>query len=147
MIEYCKGDLLESSAQCLVNPVNCVGVMGKGLALEFKKKYPDMFSVYRKCCKEETLRIGQIIFYQLKEKPSKIICLFPTKYHWRERSKLSTIEIGMKLFLEYAPKMKIKTVAFPQLGCGLGGLNFKMQVQPLMEKYLRESVFNSSIYI
>ena len=146
MITYVTGNIFDSNAQCLVNPVNCVGVMGKGLALDFKKHYPDMFKFYIKRCKEGELNLGKIGFYALKHKPNRIICLFPTKQHWRDKSTVSSIDDGLKAFAKYAPDMMIETAAFPQLGCGLGGLDFRHQVQPLFEKYFLNSKLLIEIY-
>jgi len=147
MIVYKTGNILESTSQCLVNPVNCVGVMGKGLAADFKNRYPDMFKFYQKTCREGKLNLGQVAFYALKKEPNRIICLFPTKQHWREKSTVSSIDNGFKAFIKYAPEMKIETVAFPKVGCGLGGLDFERQVQPLFEKYFLNSSILVEIYI
>lgn len=146
MITYSTGSIFDSTAQCLVNPVNCVGVMGKGLALEYKTRYPDMFKFYQKTCREGKLNLGQVAFWTLKKNSSTIICLFPTKQHWKERSTVTTIDSGLKAFVKYAPEMKIETAAFPKLGCGLGGLDFERQVQPLFEKYFLNSSILVEIY-
>lgn len=147
MIRYVEGDIFESTMQCLVNPVNCVGVMGKGLALEFKKRYPDVYQFYLGMCKENELAIGRIAIYAAKKKPDRCVCLFPTKYHWRDRSYVAGIEKGLQSFITFAPQMKIKSVAFPKLGCGLGGLNFDHQVRPLFEKYFNDEKFEVEIYV
>jgi O-acetyl-ADP-ribose deacetylase (regulator of RNase III) len=146
MITYKTGNIFDSTAQCLVNPVNCVGVMGKGLALEFKSQYPDMFKFYSKTCREGKLNLGQLGFYALKTNPSRIICLFPTKQHWKDKSTIGSIDDGLKAFVKYAPEMMIETAAFPKLGCGLGGLDFQHQVQPLFEKYFLTSKLTIEIY-
>jgi O-acetyl-ADP-ribose deacetylase (regulator of RNase III) len=147
MIRYVTGDIFTSPAQCYINPVNCVGVMGAGLALEYKRRYPPMFQTYKKLCDEGTLRIGQIGFYALKQRPGKIICLFPTKYHWRDKSTLDILNTSLRIFIKYAPRMKIDTLAMPKIGCGLGGLNFKLQVQPLIERHFEGTHYDVEIYV
>lgn len=147
MIIYKTGNIFDSEAQCLVNPVNCVGVMGKGLALEYKIHYPEMFRFYQKMCKERKLNLGQVGFYALKINPNKIICLFPTKQHWKESSTVVAIDSGLKAFVKYAPELKIQSVAFPKIGCGLGGLDFNHQIQPLFEKYFLSGDITVEIYI
>lgn len=148
MIQYINGNIFTATTQCIVNPVNCVGVMGKGLAREFKKRFPDMFKYYKAQCDTGLLQIGQIAFYKYKT-PSTgpIICLFPTKNHWRQASTLEIIEVGLRAFIKYAPEMQIKSVAFPKIGAGLGGLNFNLQVLPLMEMYLAKTDFDVKIYM
>jgi O-acetyl-ADP-ribose deacetylase (regulator of RNase III) len=147
MIQFIKGDIFNSNAQCLINPVNCVGVMGKGLALEFKQRFPEMYQFYKLQCANGLLHIGQIAFYGYKVEQFPIICLFPTKRHWKEPSTLEILETSLRAFIKYAPEMKIATVAFPKIGSGLGGLNFDLHVLPLMELYLTNSPFNVEIYL
>ena len=146
-IIYKSGNILESDCQCLVNPVNTVGVMGAGLALQFKRTYPHMFKMYKLNCDNALLQVNRIMFYRQRNDPGgKIICLFPTKAHWRENSKLEYIEGGLKAFVKYYPSWKIESVAFPKLGCGLGGLDWENHVRPLMEKYLLELPIVVEIY-
>lgn len=147
MITYTSGDIFQSTASCLVNPVNCVGVMGKGLALEFKKRYPEMFMSYKDMCNGGNLSLGKIAFWRSKHPKPPIICLFPTKHHWRDRSYLTSIERGFESFIKYAPEMHITSAAFPQVGCGLGGLNFEAQVKPLFEQYFRTAPFQIDVYL
>lgn len=135
-ISYIKGDIFNSQCDCLVNPVNTVGVSGRGLALEFKKRYPSMFELYKSQCQSGKFKIGLVLFYKLKTGDKKTICVFPTKEHWRHPSNRSYIEGGLKAFINYYQSLEIKSVAFPKLGCGLGGLNWEYEVRPLMEKYL-----------
>lgn len=141
-----RGNIFDSDAQCLVNPVNTVGIMGAGLALEFKKRYPSMYESYKEFCKTKQLKVGQIIFYQSTEY-DKIICLFPTKEHWKQSSQLSHIERGLMAFKTYYVDAGITSVAFPKLGCGLGGLNWDYHVQPLMEQYLSPLPIQVELYI
>lgn len=147
MIEYKTGSIFDSAAQCLVNPVNTVGVMGAGLALEFKRRYPDMYQSYVAMCKDNSLQVGQVMFWHPKLRPDFVICLFPTKQHFRDKSTLIFVENGLRSFVKYAPFAQIKSVAFPKLGCGLGGLHFEHHVQPLLEKYLSNTPFTVEVYV
>jgi O-acetyl-ADP-ribose deacetylase (regulator of RNase III) len=133
MITYLANDLFESPAQVLVNAINTVGAMGKGIALEFKRKYPDMFSEYQRLCKSGAFDIGQLWLYK---SPDKWVLNFPTKRDWRDKSQLEYIEIGLKRFVEIYEMEGITSISFPRLGCGLGGLNWEHEVRPLMERYL-----------
>lgn len=133
MIYYIKGNMFDSPAQVLVNTVNTEGVMGKGLALTFKKVYPDMFINYKKFCDNNDLIIGKLYLYKTK---GKWILNFPTKTTWRKPSKIEYIEEGLKKFVLTYKEKNIKSIAFPMLGCGNGGLDFENDVKPLMDKYL-----------
>lgn len=143
MIKYVKGDLFKSPAKILVNTVNTVGVMGKGVALEFKKQYPEMFYRYKKLCEEKQLDIGKLFLWR-KEK--KWVLLFPTKKHWRNPSKIEYIESGLKKLVENWDKLGADSIAFPRLGCGNGGLDWN-DVRPLMEKYLKNVPLQIYIYV
>lgn len=143
MLTYIKGDLFSSPAQVLVNTVNTVGVMGKGIALEFKNRYPEMFNIYQKMCDEKSLDIGKLMLWKREE---KWILLFPTKKHWRSPSKLAYIEKGLEKFVQSYEKLGIESIAFPKLGCGNGGLNWK-DVKPIMEKHLKNLPIQVYIYL
>ncbi|MCY3878997.1 MAG: macro domain-containing protein [Rhodobacteraceae bacterium] len=134
MINYTDGDLFESPAKVLVNTVNTCGVMGKGIALRFKKIYPDMFARYREHCENGSLSIGKLLLHKT---PHKWILNFPTKEHWRNPSRVEYIEAGLKKFNEKFAIIGATSVAFPMLGCGNGELDFESEVKPLMERYLR----------
>jgi len=144
MIHYIKGNIFDSKCKCLVNTVNCVGVMGKGLALQFKTKYPHIMGPYKEACSKGKLKEGgdiwifsmqnYIPFDFLITNYPKILC-FATKEHWRNPSKLEWIERGLQNFINHYKEWKIKTIAFPKLGCTNGGLKWK-EVKKLMEKYL-----------
>ncbi|WP_088007685.1 macro domain-containing protein [Indiicoccus explosivorum] len=134
MITYVKKDLFESPAQVLVNTVNTVGVMGKGIAKRFKEIYPDMFEQYRDLCEKNLFNTGQLWIYKT---PHKWILNFPTKQHWKSPSKIEYIEAGLKKFVETYEEKGITSISFPLLGCGNGGLDWEQEVKPLMEKYLR----------
>ncbi len=132
MIIYVKGDLLESDAQTLVNTVNCFGVMGKGIALEFRKKYPEMFKQYKEMCNAGEVKIGKLHLFKTSD---KWIVNFPTKNHWRFPSKLEYIEKGLQFFMEHYKEWGIESIAFPKLGSNHGKLNWN-DVKAVIEKYL-----------
>jgi len=119
MFSFITGDMLESNAECLINTVNCEGYMGKGIAYQFKLKFPENNDDYVKACKSRTLRIGTIHHYQEK---GKLIINFPTKDKWREKSKIEYINIGLAELVKLIPTLNIKSIAVPPLGCGNGGL-------------------------
>lgn len=141
MIYFISGDILESKAEAIVNPVNCEGIMGKGLALQIKLKYPQTFKDYVKSCKEKKLCIGQIHYYKENE---KIIINFPTKDKWRNKSKITYITDALPKLIELIKQLQIKSIAIPPLGCGLGGLDWK-EVKEVLVSYLEE--IDSKIYI
>jgi O-acetyl-ADP-ribose deacetylase (regulator of RNase III) len=145
VIEYVTGNILESDCQCLVNPVNTVGVMGKGLAKQFKMAYPAMMESYVDNCLSGALVPGRLMFYQPNDS-EKILCLFPTKTHWHLKSELKYVERGLIAFTEYYEEWNITSVAFPMLGCGLGGLDWQHHVKPLMEMYLSKLPIRVEIY-
>jgi len=138
MIHIVEGDIFKSKAQALVNPVNCVGIMGKGLALKFKNKFPDMFLEYKKHCQEDIIQIGKMFVYSIFHKNKDwYIINFPTKKHWRENSKIEYIEEGLKDLVKEIEKLKLTSIAIPALGCGLGGLE-REDVSALIKKYLSD---------
>ena len=134
MLTYVTISLFDSPAQTLVNTVNTVGAMGKGMAAVFKQLYPEMYQQYRRLCMEGKLDIGMLYIYRT---PNKIIVNFPTKKHWRQRSRIEYIEAGLERFVASYGDYGISSVSFPQLGCGHGELDWERQVQPVMERYLR----------
>lgn len=134
MLTYVKSNLFESPAQVIVNTVNTVGVMGKGLAKAFKDIYPEMFTQYQVLCEGNHLSVGKLWIYKTS---NKWVLNFPTKQHWRSPSKIEYIEAGLKKFVETYSEKGITSISFPLLGCGNGGLDWEGEVQPLMEKYLR----------
>ncbi|MBX3065512.1 MAG: macro domain-containing protein [Anaerolineae bacterium] len=133
MITYVYDNLFESPAQVLVNTVNTVGVMGKGIALEFKRIYPEMFKQYQQLCERNQFHIGQLWLYKTSH---KWILNFPTKQSWRQKSKPEYIEIGLQKFVSTYAQKGITSISFPMLGCGNGELDWETQVRPLMESYL-----------
>ncbi|WP_027002990.1 type II toxin-antitoxin system antitoxin DNA ADP-ribosyl glycohydrolase DarG [Hugenholtzia roseola] len=146
MIHYKTGNLLESEAEALVNTVNLVGVMGKGIALQFKKMFPNNFKKYAQVCKNKELRIGQLLVTKDKSLLSgeKIIINFPTKTHWRLPSEYPYIEAGLAALVKTIEESSIKSIAIPPLGAGQGGLEWK-NIKQLLEKYLGD--LNCEIYI
>lgn len=128
------GDMFQSEAQTLVNTVNCVGIMGKGIAAEFKKRYPDMFKDYIARCERNEVKPG--IPYVYKESMfSPQVVNFPTKTNWRAASRIDDIEKGLRILSEKYKEWKIKSIAIPPLGCGNGQLLWEA-VGPLIYKYL-----------
>ncbi len=135
MLTYVTIELFESPAQALVNTVNTFGAMGKGIAAVFKDFYPDMYQHYRQLCKAGSFDVGMLYIYRT---PNKIIVNFPTKRHWRQRSRVEYIEAGLQKFVSRYEDYGISSVSFPQLGCGHGELDWDSQVQPMMERHLRK---------
>ena len=133
MFKALIGDLFASQAETLVNTVNCVGIMGKGVALEFKKAYPAMYEDYLKRCERREVRLGEPYLY--RDSSGVMIVNFPTKNHWRAASRLADIEQGLDYLVAHAAEWGIRRAAFPPLGCGNGGLKWET-VRPLVEKYL-----------
>lgn len=138
MIELKHGNLLEADAEALVNTVNCVGVMGKGIALQFKQAFPENFIVYERACRHKEVQRGRMLTVPtgLLINP-KFIINFPTKKHWKGNSRIEDIEAGLKALIEEVKRLNIKSIAVPPLGCGNGGLDWK-QVGPLIESAFRE---------
>ena len=133
MITYVESDLFDSPAQVLVNTVNTVGVMGKGIARRFKQAFPEMFREYQILCEAGQLTIGRLWLYRDAD---RWILNFPTKKHWRNPSRPEYVEAGLQRFVEMYSETGITQIAFPQLGCGNGELDWESQVRPLMETYL-----------
>ena len=142
MISEGKGNLLDANVEALVNTVNTVGVMGKGVALQFKIAFPDMFREYQKACRRHEVQIGKMFVYEnhplLDSKSNlKFIINFPTKVHWRDGSQLNYIKEGLKNLSQEIQSRGIKSIALPPLGCGMGGLNW-IEVFPLINKTLKQ---------
>lgn len=133
MVDPRVGDLLESKAQTLVNTVNCVGIMGKGIALEFKKRFPDMYEDYVQRCKRNQVKLGQPYLYRRLFPPNVIN--FPTKDHWRSVSNLADIVAGLEYLTQHYQEWGITSLAVPPLGCGHGQLEWNV-VGPTLYRYL-----------
>jgi O-acetyl-ADP-ribose deacetylase (regulator of RNase III) len=132
MITFTSGNLFDSNAQVLTNTVNTVGVMGAGIALEFKRRHPPMFEDYRRRCDAGQVRPGEPYLW---EDDRVQILNFPTKRDWKNPSRLEDIEAGLRYLAANYRRMGIQSLALPPLGCGLGGLQWQ-QVRPLIERYL-----------
>lgn len=135
----CDGcDIFDSEAQVLVNPVNCVGVMGAGLAKQFAQRFPAFEALYRIDCDRGLLTPGHPQMYGTKESPW--VVMFPTKDHWRDPSNLEWVEEGLARLKEMIEELSvctpIRSIAIPKLGCGLGGLNWEEEVRPLVKFHL-----------
>lgn len=137
MIEYKTGDIIREDAEALVNTVNCVGIMGRGIALQFKSAFPENFKVYESACRRRELQPGRLLVFRTNELSNpKYIINFPTKRHWRGRSRLSDIEAGLKALVGEIRTLGIHSVAIPPLGSGLGGLDWS-EVRPRIEAAMR----------
>lgn len=148
MLKFVKGNLFDSQAEALVNTVNCVGVMGKGLALQFKRKYPDNFRVYQEACDDGFLKPGRILVFDRQPQTlsyPKYILNFATKRHWRNRSQLQWIMEGLDNLVEVIGNLKIKSVVIPALGCKNGGLDWKM-VRKIIEVKLNDLPCDIAVY-
>src|SRR6266700_2574191 len=137
------GDLFATQAQTRVNTVNCVGIMGKGVAQEFKKRYPAMFEHYAERCARKQVRLGEPYLYC--DRSGVLIINFPTKDHWRSPSRLQDIERGLDYFVGHIAEWGITTVALPPLGCGNGGLEWA-EVGPLIYRKLHQLPIDIEVY-
>ncbi len=138
MIHYLSTNILEVEAEALVNTVNTVGIMGKGIALQFKEKYPLNFNLYKKACKNNELQVGKMFVTNTSFLTfPKFIINFPTKADWRSHSKIEYINEGLDDLIKIIKEKKIKSIVLPPLGCGNGGLDWVF-VKPLIEKKLNE---------
>lgn len=135
MIHFTTGDILKSDAEAFVNTVNTVGVMGKGIALAFKNEFPENYKIYRKACDNKELTTGKVLLTATGRFSPKYIINFPTKQHWRGKSRIEYIADGMKGLVDVIREKNIKSIAIPPLGCGNGGLDWKI-VKPLILKEL-----------
>ncbi len=129
------GDIFQSKAQTLINTVNCVGVMGKGIALEFKERFPEMFEDYIQRCERKEMRLGEPYIFRSLFGPQVIN--FPTKDHWKSLSKISDIEKGLEYLLAHYKEWDVTSLALPPLGCGNGQLEWR-QVGPMIYKYAKQ---------
>jgi O-acetyl-ADP-ribose deacetylase (regulator of RNase III) len=133
-IKIIKGNIFTSKAQTLVNPVNTVGVMGAGLALEFKIRYPEMFKKYVEICKKKQFTTGQLWLYKTED---RWILNFPTKAHWKDDSKVEYITEGLEKFIKTYKTINITSIAFPMLGTNKGNLSEDV-ILPIMIEYLTQ---------
>ncbi len=136
MIEYRTGNIVAEDAEALVNTVNCVGIMGRGIALQFKESFPENFKVYAAACKRGEVQPGRMFVYQTGQLTNpRYIINFPTKRHWRGKSRIEDIEAGLEALVEEIRDRGIGSVAVPPLGSGLGGLRWA-DVRPRIERAL-----------
>lgn len=131
MITTSHGDLIHAEAEALVNTVNTVGVMGKGIALQFKRVYPKMFDDYKAACSRREVSLGAMHIWETGQLIPRYIINFPTKGHWRDKSKLADIEAGLVDLVRVVHELGINSIAVPPLGCGNGGLRWN-DVEPLI---------------
>jgi O-acetyl-ADP-ribose deacetylase (regulator of RNase III) len=125
MIEFKEGDILKADAEALVNTVNCVGVMGRGIALQFKNAYPLNFKAYKTACDDEEVKPGQMFIFETGTVTNpKFIINFPTKRHWKDKSRIEDIDNGLEALQSDIQRLDIKSIAVPPLGSGLGGLSW-----------------------
>lgn len=132
MIKLTQGDILKADAEALVNTVNCVGIMGRGIALQFRKAFPENFKAYEAACKSHQVQPGKMFIYDLNclYNP-RFIINFPTKRHWKHKSSIDDIKSGLVDLIDAVQQYQIRSIGIPPLGCGLGGLNWS-EVRPLI---------------
>lgn len=132
MIELVHGNLLDAPAEAIVNSVNTVGVMGKGLALQFKRAYPRNFTEYEAACKRGEVEVGKVFVHETGQLHPRWIFNVPTKRHWRQPSRLDDVRQGIVALVDEVRRRGLRSVAVPPLGCGAGGLSWSV-VRPLIE--------------
>lgn len=133
MIEYVKGSIFDAEVEALVNPVNCVGIMGAGLAKEFKDRFPEYFEDYKEACDHGYMKVGRVLIHPMwGYRPKFDIISFPTKHHWKNLSSLEIINAGLLSLVQCIKINYICSIAIPALGCGLGGLEWD-EVKPLID--------------
>ena len=138
MIDITNGDILSADAEALVNTVNCVGISGRGIALQFRKAFPENFKVYEAACKRGEVRPGHMFVFETGRLTNpRYVINFPTKRHWRGRSRLEDIELGLEDLVREVRQRAIRSIALPPLGSGLGGLEWS-EVRPRIEAALAE---------
>lgn len=136
MFEYKTGNILQEQTDAIINTVNCVGIMGRGIALQFKQMYPENFKAYKQACDKGEVEPGKMFIYNsgLLFNP-KYIINFPTKRHWKGKSRVQDIKSGLVALKDDIINYEIKSIAIPPLGCGLGGLNWD-EIKPIIEQVL-----------
>lgn len=135
MIIEKKGNIFKTECQTIVNTVNCLGVMGAGIAFEFRLRHPDMYNKYKILCEQEKIQIGTLWIYSIS--PEKMILNFPTKYDWKKPSKIEYLEKGLEKFMNTYKTKNIKSIAFPLLGSSHGGISPASSLL-IMKKYLTD---------
>ena len=139
MIEYKVGDMFAEDVEALVNSVNCVGVMGRGIALQFKNVFPKNFKAYAEACDQDEVQPGRMLVFETGQMigAPRYIINFPTKRHWRGKSRMEDIESGLHALAQEISQRNIRSIALPPLGSGLGGLEWP-QVKSRIEAVLQE---------
>jgi O-acetyl-ADP-ribose deacetylase (regulator of RNase III) len=135
MINFTTGNILRAETDAIVNTVNCVGIMGRGIALQFKNMFPENFHAYAAACARSEVRPGRMFVFETGELSPRLIVNFPTKRHWKGKSKIEDIRDGLDDLVKVIKARQIKSIAIPALGSGLGGLDWK-DVRPLIERTL-----------
>lgn len=143
MLEIKKGNIFTTNCSTIVNTVNCVGVMGAGIAYEFRLRHPDMFEKYRELCNDKLIQIGKLWIY--KPENGKWVLNFPTKFHWKYPSKIEYLEKGLAKFVETHKSKGITSIAFPILGAANGGIPENQSIE-IMRKYLEPLDIEIEIY-
>lgn len=136
-ITFKKGNIFSSDKQTIVNTINCVGVMGKGVALGFRLRYPEMYEKYKEFCVSKKIAIGKLWLYKPAREDRQWILNFPTKFHWKYPSKMEYIERGLQKFVDTYEERGITSISFPLLGTHNGGLD-KIEVLDMMHSYLEK---------
>lgn len=138
MIEFTSGDILKDDVDAIVNTVNCVGIMGRGIALQFKNAWPENFKAYEAACKREEVQPGRMFVYEVGQLTTpRYIINFPTKRHWRSHSRLDDVDAGLVALVAEVRRLELRSIAIPPLGCGLGGLDWAV-VRPRIEQALAQ---------
>lgn len=147
MINFKSGNIITDDSEAIVNTVNCVGVMGKGLALQFKKAFPENFIEYKKACDRKEVKIGKVFVTQYGDMiENKFIINFPTKEHWKGKSKYEYIESGLSDLARKISELGISSIAIPPLGAGLGGLDWEVVKKMVIRQLGSLSEVNVSLY-
>lgn len=145
MIQYKTGDMFSEPSEALVNTVNCMGVMGRGIAYQCKLKYPDNFRAYAMKCRRNEMHPGEVFVYETQSiVPPRYIINFPTKRHWRDTSRMRDIELGLDSLVREIQTRGIRSIVVPPLGCGLGGLEW-IEVRERIEQAFRVLVGVSTV--
>jgi O-acetyl-ADP-ribose deacetylase (regulator of RNase III) len=147
MIKITNGNIIKDDSQAIVNPVNCVGVMGAGLALQFKKAFPDNYEKYRIACKSNEIRLGVPFITKRNDEQDRYIVNFPTKYHWQYQSNMESIVAGLEELVIQLNMLNIKSIAIPKIGCGLGGLNWEDVMKHIVNVFSTNERIDVKIYV
>lgn len=146
VIEYVRGNLLEAEVDALVNTVNTVGVMGKGVALQFRRAFPANYEAYRTACAARRVQLGRMFVVPTQRLHGpRFVINFPTKGHWKSKSRLSDVEAGLSDLLRVIPELGIRSIAIPPLGCGLGGLAWS-EVRPRIEQAFANAPIRALVF-